>query len=175
MIGFQSDSFSWMNGADGMKLIISTTAAKQIAESRDPGKTYRVEIKEFCEKRSKTANAYAWVLIDKIAEKMRISKSEVYKSHIRDLGGNSETVCILEKSADKLCQCWQGNGLGWSTERFPSKIPGCVNVTLFVGSSAFDVPTMSRFIDNLIYDAKELGIETMTPAELARLEGYGVQ
>ncbi len=50
----------------------------------------------------------------------------------------------------------------------PSKIEGCVNVVLYYGSSTYDTKQMSSLIDQLIFDAKELGIETATPQELAR-------
>jgi hypothetical protein len=38
------------------------------------------------------------------------------------------------------------------------------------GSSKYDSAEMSKFIDQIIYEAKELGIETMTPAELERMK-----
>lgn len=171
MISFQSDSFGWVDGADGLKLTVSTPQAKKIADLAN-GRQFTVEIKEYRKKRSLDANAYAWVLIDKLAAKLNTSKADVYRNAIREIGGVSDTVCVQAKAADALCAGWQHNGLGWFTERMPSKIDGCINVILYYGSSSYDTAQMSRLIDNLIYEAKEWGIETMTPAELERLEGY---
>lgn len=122
-------------------------------------------------KRSLDANAYAWVLIDKIAGKLHKSKAEVYREAIKDIGGVSEAVCVQDKAVDRLCQTWEAQGLGWQTEKAVSKIDGCTTVFLYYGSSTYDTRQMSVLIDHLAQDAKALGIETMTPEEIARLEG----
>lgn len=171
-ISITSDAFRWTVDDSGEWLCVRTPKAREIAQSVESGKEYDLTLKLHRKKRSLDANAYAWALIDRIAEKMNLTKTEVYRRAIREIGGNSDTVCVMEKAADALCEGWSHNGLGWFAERFPSKIDGCVNVTLYYGSSTYDTATMSRLIDDLITDAKELGIETMTPQDLARLEGY---
>ena len=133
-------------------------------------KKYDVEIKEHRERRSLDANAYAWVLLDKLAEKLAIPKTEIYRQYVREVGGNSETVCVREKAADKLIDGWGRNGIGWLTERTTSKLDGCVNVILYYGSSTYDSRQMARFIDMIVLDCKENGIETMTPFELDALK-----
>ena len=55
-------------------------------------------------------------------------------------------------------------------EQGPSKIPGCVNVTVWYGSSTYDVEQMSRLIDQIVADCKEADIETLTPQELDSLK-----
>lgn len=134
-----------------------------------------VTIKKHRKRRSLDANAYFWVLCDRLAEATGEPKEQIYRNCIRDIGGNCDTVCVLEKAADKLRQGWEHNGLGWVTDVTPSKRPDCVNVILYYGSSTYDTAQMSRLIDNVIQDCKAVGIETMTPAELARLEGYDAQ
>ena len=128
-----------------------------------------VTVKKFRKHRSLDANAYAWVLIDKIAQRMGYTKNDVYRNAIRNIGGVSETVCVVDKAVDRLCNGWSRNGLGWQTERYPSKIEGCTNVILYYGSSSYDTAQMSSLIDNLVQDCKELGIETMSPEELQSL------
>lgn len=130
-----------------------------------------VIVKRFRERRSLDANGYAWVLIGKIAARMRLPKNEVYRDHIRTIGGTSETVCVLERAVDKMTQAWEKNGLGWQVEPFPSKIPGCVNMTLYYGSSVYDTRQMSDLIDSLVQTCKSLGIETMPPDQLEQLVG----
>lgn len=133
-------------------------------------KRYLIEIKEYREKRSLDANAYFWTMADKLAAATGIPKTEVYRQAIKEIGGNSETVCVLEKAADKLCSGWEHNGAGWITQRDNSKIEGCVNVTLYYGSSSYDKGQMARLIDNIVQDCKAVGIETLTPFELERLK-----
>lgn len=120
-------------------------------------------------RRSLDANAYAWVLVDKIAAAIRLSKEEVYQNAIRGIGGVSDIVCVKDEAVDKLRQSWSRNGLGWQTETMPSKIAGCTNVVLYYGSSAYDVKQMSALIDRLIEDARALDIETMPPYRLEAL------
>lgn len=128
-----------------------------------------VTVKKFRQKRSLDANAYAWVIIDKIAQRMRMTKVDVYRDHIRHIAGVSETVCVQDRAVDKLTDAWSKNGIGWQTETFPSKIPGCTNVTLYYGSSTYDTAQMSALIDALVQTCKTLDIETMPDAELDSL------
>lgn len=129
-----------------------------------------VTVKKHREKRSLDANAYSWVLLDKLAEATGTTKSEIYRREVRDVGGNTETVCVRETSIQKLCDGWNKNGIGWQTEVMDSKIDGCKNVVLYYGSSTFDTRQMSRLIDNIVQDCKELGIETLTPQQLDALK-----
>lgn len=132
-----------------------------------------VEIKKAANKRSKDANAFCWVLVDKIAERMRIAKSEVYRSAIREIGGVSETVCVRDKAVDRLRSGWEKNGIGWQTETMPSKLPGCTNVVLYYGSSTYDTAQMSRLIDLLIQEAEQLGIPTLRDEATELLGKWG--
>jgi hypothetical protein len=133
-------------------------------------KDVSVEIKQYREKRSLDANAYAWTLIDKIAAEMHIDKVDVYREAIRSIGGNSIIVCVQDDALNSLRSEWQEKGLGCITETMPSKINGCTNVILYYGSSTYNTAQMSLLIDHLVQDAKALGIETMTPQELEALK-----
>ena len=129
-----------------------------------------VTVKKHREKRSLDANAYSWVLLDKLADSTGTPKSEIYRREVRDVGGNTETVCVREKAVQNLCDGWNKNGVGWQTEVMDSKIDGCKNVVLYYGSSTFDTKQMSRLIDNIVQDCKALGIETLTPQQLDALK-----
>lgn len=141
------------------------------------GKEYTVEIKEYRRKRSLDANAYCWVLIDKLAEKLhhdlktdRTSvKEQIYRHAIKDIGGVSDTVCAPDKAVESIINGWQSKGLGWQTETFKSKIDGCTNITLYYGSSTYDSKQMSRLIDSIVQECKTVGIETMPPDKLKGL------
>ncbi len=132
-----------------------------------------VEMKKFRPRRSLDANAYAWVLMHKIAENQGISVTEIYQKYVREVGGNADIVCVQNEALAKLKEAWARCGLGWFCDTFDSKIDGCTCVMLYHGSSDFDTATMARLIDCIVEDCKTLGIETATPAELALLkEGW---
>ena len=142
----------------------------------DKGKQYVLTIKQKTKRRSLDANAYCWVLLDKLAEVLQVKKEDLYRGYIRDIGGNSETVCVRNKAVDKLVDGWRHNGIGWQTETFPSKISGCTNVTLYYGSSTYDTVQMSRLIDLIIDDCREQGIEILQPEKrAAMMEGWDEQ
>ena len=130
-----------------------------------------IEIKKWRKRRSKDANAYAWVLIDKLAAAMGLTQIEVYHELIRNIGGVSEIVCVKDEAVPRLRAGWKHNGMGWFSETFPSKIEGCTNVILFYGSSTYDTKQMSALIDAAVEACRVYGIETLPPDQLASLEG----
>lgn len=128
-----------------------------------------VTVDKFREKRSLDANAYAWLLIGRIAAKTNVPKNEVYQNFIREMGGNYEIVCCRKQAVQSLCDKWQRNGIGWVTEVIPSKLRGCENVFLYYGSSVFDTKEMSRLIDLITQDCMALGIELKPQEEINSL------
>jgi len=155
-----------MNGKQRLTVELDGDFRKQFDRFKDID--VRIEIKKYRKKRSKDANAYAWVLIDRIAATLSLSKEEVYRNAIKSIGGVSEVVCVLDSAVDRLREGWEKQGLGWQTEVMDSKLPGCKNVILYFGSSTYDTKQMSLLIDHLAQDAQGLGIETETPEQIAR-------
>lgn len=131
-----------------------------------------IEVKVHHKKRSLDANAYCWKLIDQIAAKTGSLKVEVYREAIRDIPGVSYIGCYPNDKVEGVCRCWSRNGLGWFAETMPSKLDGCTNVILYYGSSEYNTWQMSRLIDRIVEEAKELGIETMTPEQVKSLDEY---
>lgn len=128
-----------------------------------------IKVTKHRQKRSLDANAYAWVLMDKLADKLSISKVDIYRENIRKIGGVSTIVCVIDKAVDDLCRGWQSNGLGWQTETVPSKLDGCTNVILYYGSSTFDKAQMQRLLALIKQDCDAVGIDTKTPDEIAEM------
>lgn len=134
-------------------------------------KLYNLEVKEHRKKRSLDANAYAWVLIHKLAEAMKLSPVEVYREAIRNVGNNFTPMCVREQDAEALKKNWSSHGLGWLCEDLgQSQVPGCVNLACYHGSSCYTSSQMAVLIDNLVQDCKALDIETMPPDKLALLK-----
>ena len=133
-------------------------------------KLYVLEVKEYRNKRSLDANAYAWVLINKLAEVMRIPPVEVYRQAIQDISGNNEILPIKEEAVAQFKQAWTSHGTGWLVKDLgKSKLQGYRNLMVYYGSSVYDTKQMSDLIDHLVQDCKALDIETMTPDKLALL------
>lgn len=133
-------------------------------------------IGKYKEKRTLDANAYFWVLAQRVAETISakgdkpVSAVDVYKQYIRDIG-MYEIVPIKDIAVKTWTTIWQGKGLGWIVEDLgASKHNGYTNLKCHYGSSAYNQEQMSRLIDMVKADCDELGIETKTPDELAELK-----
>ena len=155
------------DGTQNITITVAADFSSDFDALKDDAVT--VEIKRARKHRSLDSNAYAWVLIDRIAEKTGIKKSEVYRNAIREIGGVSTTGCFLTKAVPLLRESWEKHGLGWQVETMDSKLDGCTNVILYYGSSVFSTEQMSRLIDSLVQDAEALGIPTVSPEEEERM------
>lgn len=152
--------------ADYIKLIAELAS---YIDSLDDGKDYILTVKEKKKKKSLNANSYFWVLCDKLAEKTNIEKTAIYRSYIKEIGGNSELICIQDFAVEGMKEIWEGFGIGWQVDILPSKLEGCTDMLLYKGSSKYDTEQMSRLINLVVQDCKENDIETLTPQELERL------
>lgn len=156
---------------DGREWVLSFSTPEDCSEMFDElaDKEVTVEIKRRSKHRSRDANAYAWVLIDQIAKRTGVKKTEVYRNAIREIGGVSDIVCVMNRAVERLRESWEKNGIGWQTDTMASKNEGCTNVILYYGSSVYDTRQMAQLIDSLVQDAEALGIPTITPKEAERL------
>lgn len=132
-----------------------------------------IEIKKYRNKRSLDANAYMWVLISKLEEKVNISKDVIYKDAIKNIGVY-EVIPVKNEAVERFIEAWTKNGLGWVCETTKSKLEGYTNVLAYYGSSTYDTAEMSRLIDLIVQECKQLNIETMSKEELDSLiESWG--
>ena len=133
---------------------------------------YDLEVKEHRKKRSLDANAYAWVLINKIADALRITPIEIYRQAIQNVSGNYEIIPIKAEAADHFKQVWEAQGLGWPcVDMGKSKLDGYRNLRAYYGSSTFSVQQMQVLIDNLVQDCRALDIEVKSDEEIASIMG----
>jgi len=127
-------------------------------------------VKKWREKRSRNANDYLWVLCTKLGEKLHLPAEEIYRSHIK-YANVCDYVAVPEKAVDKLIEAWRKNGVGWFAEVVDKcKLNGCKKVCLWYGSSVYDTAQMAALIDAVVEDCHAIGIETISPAELASLK-----
>lgn len=174
MIELNIIEVSWSVDASGSWLKLKPefpAQAQTISGALEPQKKYTMVIKEFRKKRSLDANAYAWVLMNKLADKLNMGVRDLYRHYIPDIPENSQVVCVPTEAVEKLQSGWEHNGIGWCSDTLKSKLPGCTNVVLYYGSSTFDQKQMGVLLDLIIEDCKQVGVEYLTPEELERLEG----
>lgn len=128
-----------------------------------------LEIEKHREKRSKNANAYMWVLCDKIAEAVGITKTDVYRDAVRNVGIWKEFQ-LPEAQAKTLQTSWEMLGSGWVTETDYAQDGNEIVVKCYYGSSSYNSKQMARLIDYIVEEAHNLDIETLTTNELNNLK-----
>lgn len=127
------------------------------------------EIKEHKVKRSLNANAYCWVLLNKIADVIKSTKEEVYREYIRNKG-IFRVITMNKEAANTFIKVWEEKGLGWVCDTSESKFEGMIDVIAYYGTSSYNTKQMAYFIDYVVEEAKNLEIETLTPDEIERLK-----
>jgi len=147
---------------------------QELKEVLSKGKHLQAEIKQYRKRRSLDANAYFWVLCQKIAEAIGSTKELVYQNFIRDVG-QFEIIPIRDDAVDRWISNWQSIGLGWYAEILSdSKIEGYKNIISYFGSSVYDSKEMSVLINEIVNQCHELGIETKPEEEIKSLiESWG--
>lgn len=127
-------------------------------------KDLKIEIKAYHPKRSLNANSYAWVLINKIANAIGSTEDEVYLQCLKDYGQSQLIPVRPDVDVAGYFRYYEDYGEGELNGK------ECKWYRVFKGSSEFDSKEMSVFIDGILAEAKELGIETDTPAEIEKLK-----
>ena len=91
---------------------ITVTVTADFRETYDELKDDAVEItiKKAQKHRSMEANRYAWALIDQIAAKKHLKKSEVYRNAIREIGGVSQDLLMKAEAVVPFRESWGKQG-----------------------------------------------------------------
>lgn len=145
-------------------------AARQFVLSMK-NRTYTCEVKEQHKKRSLDANAMYWSMVDSLSEVTRVPPDEIYRQHIRDIGGNYWIVPIREDALETWERIWTAGHIGRQIEDMGKcrNTKGYHNVRCYWSSSDYDTRQMSRLIDLVVQDCKDQGLETDPPEKLALL------
>lgn len=127
-------------------------------------KDMALSVTKWHEKRSLDANAYAWVLITKIAEAITSTKDDVYLTMLKRYGQGG-IVKIKKEQVELFKQAYKYNEE--HEKLFDDK---CVYMRFWVGSSNYNSEEMSKFIDGIVSECQQMDIETMTPAQLEAIK-----
>ena len=153
------------NGQNWLCLrVLNAPMARQECSLLKKGKTYISEIKLLIERRSKKANNYFWLMCGKLAAVSGITKSEIYRSYILEIGDNYRMEPYYsEVQRQFLWKLWESQGLGWIAQD-----AGDNYLCLYYGSSTYDKKQMARPIDLLVQDCQAQGIETAPPGSIEK-------
>ncbi|MBQ0113310.1 MAG: hypothetical protein KBT03_09295 [Bacteroidales bacterium] len=120
-----------------------------------------IKIEKYHNSRSLSANAYLWQLLDKMAKVLGSDKDTMYLLQLSkygvftDLSIKTEALPVLKQHFRYVEEIDEG---------YEETIVRC-----YYGSSGYDTKEMSYLIEGTVRDAKELGIDTLTPDELDRM------
>lgn len=126
-----------------------------------------VEIKKWFKKRSKNANAYLWALIEKLSQKLNLSRKETYRKHIYE-AGTYQDLLMPEEAMQRFTKIWEEKGLGWFCEKAVNEY-GEIVLRAYFGSSTYNTKEMTRLLDSVIQDCKSQNIETKPQEEIDSL------
>lgn len=165
-------SKDWVSGK--FLLTLEINEASVLENQFDNLKTLeklKIKIVKWTQKRSLDANAYFHVLVGKIADNRKISKALCKNILLgrygqREMQGDKPVVISVVSEVDMM-----------EREDIHTVAIGYGNVggkefthyAVVRGSHTYDSKEMSILIDGTVNEAKDLGIETLPPEELARM------
>ena len=134
------------------------------------------EVKEYHEKRSLNANSYYWVLVDQIAKKMNLPPENVHRQLMTDYGtwlhdDNGSPIWVIFPENKPL----PNDGYYFDTKAQVA-VKGANSgeemgraYIVIKGSHEYNSKEMYELIQGAVQEAKQLDIETKTPAEIQQM------
>lgn len=116
-------------------------------------------------KRSLDANAYMWVLCQKMAEILETTKDEIYRIMLNKYGPFT-TMFVKRDLVNKIGSLWKAYDIIGTMKKNGEEY---VQIRCYYGSHEFDSVQMSHFINNLQNEAIELGIDVLPQKELEKI------
>lgn len=137
-----------------------------------------VVLKEYKENRSLNANRFYWDLLSQLAGKLNVSNPFMHNQLLRRYGQpeiiDGKMVYLVLPDSD------EGARIADEAETFHIKPTSQVKTgvdgkqyrtyIMIKGSSSMNTKEMSRLINGLVDECKQVGIDTITPEELEALE-----
>lgn len=140
---------------------INNSMLDEYLELKDKKLNIKCDVKR--EKRSLNSNAYMWVLLQKMAEKLNTTKDELYLEELKKYS-RCFTHIIVKPSA---------------VEEFKKEFKTCIElgeVTVngqtgiqlqcYYGTSTMNSEEMQVLLKGIVEDCNDLGIETISPENL---------
>lgn len=164
---FEAITVDWKTGQRQVIFTVNEASAVESLVALEGAEKLSIKATRYREKRSLDSNAYAWVLMQKIAEAVHSDKWSIYLEMLKKYSRDFTFVICKEKAIDKLKELYRT-----CVDLGEVNVNGMEGhqMQVFFGSSTFDTKSMSVFIDGIVSECKELGIETLPPDELERMK-----
>lgn len=140
------------------------TVKELIPKMLNLDETKEYEVKEHKRKRSLNANAYYWVLVNKMADALNQSKEFIHMSMLKQYGQCYYLCVPYDTPVESLVKYYEQDGVKKQGDRLFK------TYNVYLPSSEMNTYEMSKLIDGTVEEAQSIGIETMTPDELAHLK-----
>lgn len=136
-----------------------------VAQELTEGKTFDITIEEHKEKRSINANNYSWALQDQMAKILNISIDEMHKQMVLRYGV-LETMSIRQDAYESAKRVFE-----YFYELGRSQLNGntYVHVRVGVGTHHYNTKEMSAFLNGVVEEAKDLGIQTLEEKQIQEM------
>lgn len=135
------------------------------------------DITEHREKRTLTQNAYYWALLGKTARSLNMTTTELHNRMLRDCSdliaetyGGKKAFLLLPDTEETEKKALASETVHIKPTAQTKVLADGITYRTYVllkGSHDMAVDEFSALLDNLIGEAKQIGIETLTPAQLA--------
>lgn len=165
----QNISKDWQTGQFHITFTMNEPSAINEINNIQSCEKLSIVAKKYRAKRSLDANAYCWAIITKIANHpdIKSSKEEIYEEMLQKYGylyqDEEGYIPVTVKAGVDMSKI-EGH---WKFYKSNGKFDSYLMIK---GSSEYDSAEMAHFIDMVVQEAKELGIETLTPDELERMK-----
>lgn len=172
-----------VNGLLDGGYLVTIRAAMNPHISELVGKDVVFDVKKDRKRRSLDANGYYWILVTKLSEAIKSSKTRTHNLMIKRYGqrfmiDEKPVLVVIPNTEESIRKTEEDETVHLKpTPEIKEGKDGKMYRTcvLMRGSHDYDTREMSILIDGIISECKDVGIETMTPDELLRLKGYEKQ
>lgn len=138
------------------------------------------DLTEHKEKRSLNQNSYYWKLAGEVCKKSTrfgVNINEIHNRNLRELGLreyiNDQPLCIYipdTEEAEKTALCAESYHIKPTSQTKAGKDGTMFRCYVMLrGSHTFNSEEMSSLVDLMVQEAKAVGVETLTPLELAHM------
>ena len=129
----------------------------------DKDMVYDLKIDKHRNKRSLNANAYSWVLQNEISNVMRLSKAEVHFEMLKRYGQRDYVSLLANIDPSLYFDYYEEQGT------FKNKNNTFKSYIIYKPTRKYNSREMAIFIDGLVQECRNLGIETLEDLEIKEM------
>ena len=172
MNGFLKD-ITYARSGEYILSIYTRESCKQLWEQLGGGEI-TFSVKKRATPRSLNANNYAWSLIEKLATAIKSDKDTVYEEMLRRYGTGESYTDEAGNECKVLFSLREGIPPSLVARHYAEGGVGYIDGKKFVhyraikGTSEYSTKEMSVFLDGIVSECREVGIQTDTPEMIAR-------